>query len=426
MRLLISILVLFVLAACTPSTFFSPPPPPPPRALTPAPTRLARAYLPLTAGRLAAGPVWQNWPRFKFGVAAAALPLSEAAMNAGRDLPIAGVAVWGVSSNAARWAANAGIVYFPRLSMKVTFSDTDLDGVTNEHADLLRCEPLRSQEAEVRRVATSYPGTTWDLFNEPDNLDLLAGLGCIDETTGGPGYTGFNGNPAMTGPRYAYRQAAAVVHDWIAFVRGIDPTAHFTCCGELNGPSAAYVRGVATAYRELYGVRIPIDAVSLHIYQVDNWNLASYQALLRMAIANLDGHPDLRGLPVSINEGILLTKAMDETSRERSAWLLYHWMDWLATRSAETDRVRFMAWWVDGLCSKVPSENPDWSFCQRQWEITSGTNVWPGTRLYDDKRAERWLLSPAGLVWRKYWCNWTDAESNQVPELCAAVGIEYP
>ena len=422
-RLALVIVALLITSCRAGDAFFLSPPP------TPVPRHLAsahRVHVPLVYGPLPVGEVWRAWPRHKFGVAAGALFIGgRAAVEVARWLPVYGAANWDVSYQHAQWAAEAGIVYFPRLSMKVTFNPPgapDLDGVTGEHADLLSCEPLRGQEAEVKRVAQAFPGMAWDLFNEPDNLDLTSGVGCWDETVGGPGYTGFGGDPHMTGPRHAYRQAAAVVRAWVQFVRQYDPAARFTCCGELNGPSAAYVRGVADAYRELYGERVPLDAVSLHIYQVDSWDLEAYRALLRTAIANVDAHPDLRGLPLVLNEGILLTKALDATSRERSAWLLYHWMDWLALQ----DRVVFMAWWVDGLCSIHPGENPDHEFCRRQYELTSGTTAWPGTRLFDDKRLDRRMYSPSGEVWRRYWCNWTDRKLQPVPAPCPVLGEGLP
>lgn len=418
-----ALFLLIALTACQLQPFLSPPEPQPfvsppiERVLRPAP----RVYLPLVAGRKSTPEVWRSWPSPKFGVAGAAIFLSQAGMRAAANLPIFGAASWGARYDHARWASEAGIVYFPRLSLRADFNPVgapDLDGVVDEPPDLVRCEPRRNQEPEVARLAAGFPGLLYEMFNEPDNLDLLAGDGCIDWTTGGAGYTGFNGDPALTGPRHAFQQAAQVVHAWVTFVRARDPSARFSCCGELNGAAATYVLGVATAYRELYGERIPLDAVSLHIYQVNNWDLASYQQLLRMAIAQVDSHSDLRGLPISLNEGILLTQTMDAASRERSSWLMYHWLDWLGTNQAETARVRFVAWWVDGLCAKEPSANPDWEFCQKQWEITSGTIVWPGTRLFEDKRLERMQLSPAGIIWHNYWCNWLDDERDPVPSPC--------
>ncbi len=418
----VSILALIFVLSCSPTdaAFISPIPfeSPISRELPARPQ--PRVYIPVAMDQSnRRADVWRDWPHHKSGVAGASLFLSEASVKAGRALPILAGAYWGVSYNQMKWSAANGVIYYPRLSMKATFQRPgapDLDGVVDEAPDLVKCEPLYSQEAEVKRIAQEFTGAQWDMFNEPDNLDLLAGDGCIDRTVGGPGYRGFGNDPAVTGPRHAYWQAAAVVRYWVDFVRAVDPTARFTCCGELNGPSAEYVRGVADAYRELYGQRIPLDAVSLHIYQVDNWDLGSYKRLLQTAIANVDSHPDLRGLPLSVNEGILLTQTLDPVSRERSAWLMYHWFDWL--NLPENNRVRFMAWWVDGLCSNQPNLEPDWEYCQKQWEIRSGTVLWPGDRLFDDKRLERQMLTPAGEVWRRYWCNWMNDQLDPVPRPC--------
>lgn len=405
--------------------FHSPAPTPAPRLMTPRP-RASKLHLHTILGGAPTGEVWRTWPRYKFGVAGAALLADSVAWTkTARLMPFYGVANWGVSYTHAKRALDAGIVYFPRLQLRATFNPAnapDLDGVIGEHADLVSCTPTYNQEPEAKRIASAYPGTAWDLFNEPDNLDLTSGVGCWDTTVGGRGYTGFGSDPSMTGPRHAYRQAATVARYWIMLIRQHDAAARFTCCGELNGPLAAYVRGVADAYRELYGEPIPLAAVSLHIYQIENWDLQAYQALLQTAIANVDAHPDLRGLPIVINEGILLSRSLDEVNRQRTAWLLYHWMDWLALQ----DRVVFMAWWVDGLCSAYPQENPDHEFCKRQYEITSGTTAWPGTRLFNDKRLDRSPLAPSGEIWQRYWCNWTDEELDPIPTPCTYLGAEYP
>lgn len=396
-----------------PSPFVSPP-------ATPTATRVIpfakTIRLPLVWGPEARPDVWRAWPRHKFGLAATTALNSDVAAQTVAALPAYGVTTWDAKLAQADRAAKYGIVYFPRLHVKAVFSDADLDGVVEEAADLARCEPAKSQEAEARKIAAKYPGMMWDLFNEPDNLDLLSGSGCFDPTTGGKGYRGFGGDPRMTGPRHAYRQAAAVARYWIETIRAVDPTARFTCCGELNGASATYVRGVADAYRELYGQPIPLAAVSLHIYLVNDYDLARAQNALRAAYAAIDGHPDLRGLSVSINEGILLAKALDATSLKRAALLLYAWMDWLAL--PENSRVVFMGWWVDAYCSRYSVHEVDWGYCMKQYEIVVGQDNNPGTRLFQKAPGGYGPITPVGEMWRDFACNWMDDRLQPVPLPC--------
>ena len=379
---------LVAMAACMPPS----PPPPTPRVAE------YRFYLPQVSAQH--GPLWQGWPRYRMGVVSAYAYRSEVGVHALADLGVFVLDGWSVSLNSARWAARWGLFYAPRLHIVGVPSSVDRDGVTNERfPDLARCEPATSQLTAARAVAGEFPGMMWGLFNEPDNLDPQVGPGCWDATVGGDGYTGYDGDPQMTGPRYAYRQAAGVINYWVTTLRSVDPTARFHCCGELGGATASYVRGVADAYRELYGERLPIAAVSLHIYQVNNWNVASYVNYLRMGIAAVDTHPDLRGLPIVVNEGINLS--LNSANASRDAALLHEWFDRLGADPLLAERVKWMAWWVDYIDRAADGKQ----------EV--------GTRLFDgDPSRVGAPLSVVGKAWQNYACNWLDHEIDITPRVC--------
>jgi hypothetical protein len=398
MRLALAAVLAATLVGCTSASPFTSPPP------RPSLPHRHVVYVPIARQPA----VWQAFPRYKFGVAAAYSQRSLTAMQAIRALPAYSIDGWDAQLQTARWAAQVGLTYFPRLQVigRRQTTGVDMDGVptgTGESSDLALCEPYYGQEAQARLIAQSYPGTMWSLFNEPDNLDMRYGTGCWDATIGGSGYTGYGANAKMTGPVFAYSEAAKTARYWILFIRKYDKAARFNCCGELYGSTAAYAAGVASAYRRLYGERMPLEAVSLHIYHVNHWNVETYKNDLRSAYKAVDRSPDLRGLPIMLNEGISLSTGMD--SANKNTRLLYEWYDWLGLD--ENRRVVATAWWVDAGCVAGDAG-------------CATADAWPGSRLFTSIAPSATSLSVVGKTWSQAWCNWLDNDLDPVAQPCAS------
>jgi hypothetical protein len=118
----------------------------------------------------------------------------------------------------------------------------------------------------VGSLAASRPGALWIIGNEPDRGPNPADMGRKDR----------NGN-CFRGQDDTYPEVyAQVYHDAYALIKASDPTARVAVAGlvEVTPGRLQYLDKVWQAYQERYGIAMPVDAWTIHLYVLPEANPA--------------------------------------------------------------------------------------------------------------------------------------------------------